>query len=153
MDRKELIKSREYWMTEIQLNLFNLIEDYRKKNNLNKRQLADKLGVTKGYISQILNGDFDHKISKLVDLSLAFDKVPLILYRNLDEIDATNDYNQLDKNWSFSITQSIKLEFSPGYNCVNDQDLNLIPQQKRLSEMVDNINQSNIIETRKEYAL
>jgi len=153
MERKELIKSREYWLTEIQLNLFNLIEDYRKKNKLNKRQLADKLGVTKGYISQILNGDFDHKISKLVDLSLAFDKAPLIHYRNLDEIDATDDYNQLDKDWSFSITQSIKLEFSAGYNCVNDENLNLIPQQKRLSEMIDNINQPYIIENRKEYAL
>ncbi|MBK7883914.1 MAG: helix-turn-helix transcriptional regulator [Chitinophagaceae bacterium] len=62
---------------------FNLIEDYRKNNNLNKTQLAEKLGVTKGYISQILNGDFDHKISKFVDLALSFDKVPIITYKDL----------------------------------------------------------------------
>ncbi len=153
MERSELIKSREYWLTEIQLNLFNMIEDYRKKNSLNKRQLADKLGVTKGYISQILNGDFDHKISKLVDLSLAFDKVPLISYRNLDEMEAIDSYSQIDKNWTITITESIKLDLSSGYNNDYDKNSDSIPQSKRLSEMMDNINQPNIIENRKEYAL
>lgn len=153
MERSELIKSREYWLTEIQLNLFNMIEDYRKKNSLNKRQLADKLGVTKGYISQILNGDFDHKISKLVDLSLAFDKVPLISYRNLDEMEAIDSYSQIDKNWTITITESIKLDLSSGYNNDYDKNSDSIPQPKRLSEMMDNINQPNIIENRKEYAL
>jgi len=66
MKRSDLIKSREYWIAEIQLQLFNLIENYRTKYNLTKTQIAEKLGVTKGYITQILNGDFDHKMSKLL---------------------------------------------------------------------------------------
>ena len=45
-----------------------------KDKKLNRSQLAKKLGVTKGYITQVLNGDFDHRISKLVDLSLAINK-------------------------------------------------------------------------------
>lgn len=83
MKREELLKSKEYWITKIQLDLFEVIENYLRVNNLTKKQLADKLGVSKSYISQILNGNFDHKISKLVELSLAFDKVPLLEYENI----------------------------------------------------------------------
>jgi transcriptional regulator with XRE-family HTH domain len=85
MTREELISSREYWITKIQLDLFNQLEAYMKANNINRTQLADRLGVTKGYISQVLNGDFDHKISKLVDLALAIGKVPQIEYSDLQE--------------------------------------------------------------------
>ena len=31
MNRKELITSQEYWTAQIQLDLFELIENYRKK--------------------------------------------------------------------------------------------------------------------------
>ena len=100
MTRNELIKSREYWMAQISLNLFELIEDYRKKNNLNKTQLAAQLGVTKSYVTQILNGDFDHKVSKLVDISLAFGKVPVLKF-----IDAGK---YIEKNTPTSDISSVK---------------------------------------------
>lgn len=80
MTRDELLNSREYWITKIQLDLFNQLESYMTDNNISRTQLAEKLGVTKGYVSQILNGDFDHKISKLVDLALAIGQVPVITY-------------------------------------------------------------------------
>jgi transcriptional regulator with XRE-family HTH domain len=85
MTREELLNSREFWLTQIQNSIFNLIEQYRNDKSLNKTQLAAELGVTKGYITQVLNGDFDHKVSKLVDLALAFHKVPVISYINLEE--------------------------------------------------------------------
>ena len=83
MTRAELISSRGYWIAKIQIDLFNQLEQYMTENNLSRTQLAEKLGVTKGYVSQILNGDFDHKISKLVDLALAMGKVPEINYVDL----------------------------------------------------------------------
>jgi len=83
MKREELISSREYWLTKIQLDLFNMIEVYRKENNLNKTQLAEKMGVTKGYVTQILNGDFDHRISKVVELSIMFGKVPFLNFMDV----------------------------------------------------------------------
>lgn len=83
MTREELINSREYWITKIQLDLFNQIEKYMVEHQLSRTQLAEKLGVTKGYVSQILNGDFDHKISKLVDLSLVIGKAPEVNYVDL----------------------------------------------------------------------
>lgn len=82
MTREELLKSKEYWITKIQLDLFELINDYMTKNKINRTQLAKKLGVSKGYITQVLNGNFDHKISKLVELATAFGKVPLLEYKD-----------------------------------------------------------------------
>lgn len=55
------------------------------ENKLNRTQLAEKLGVSKGYITQILNGDFDHKVSKLIELALAFGKAPILEYKSLKE--------------------------------------------------------------------
>lgn len=85
MKRENLLKTKEYWTTHFQVLVFNLIEDYRKANNLNQTQLANELGVTKGYISQVLNGDYDHKISKLIELCLAFGKAPIIKFTDLNE--------------------------------------------------------------------
>lgn len=85
MKRTELLKSPEYWTAEIQLKVFDLIEKYRLKNGLTKKNIAEKLGVSKGYITQILNGDFDHKVSKLVELSLAFDKMPVLHFVDADK--------------------------------------------------------------------
>ena len=44
----------------------------------NKSQLAEYLGVSKGYVSQLLNGDYDHRMSKFFELALAFGMVPQI---------------------------------------------------------------------------
>ena len=40
-----------------------------------KSQLAEYLGVSKGYLSQLLNGDYDHCMSKFFELALAFGMV------------------------------------------------------------------------------
>jgi transcriptional regulator with XRE-family HTH domain len=85
MNREELLKNKEYVVSQIQLNLLNLIGNYQEKNNLKDFQLADELGVSKSYISQLLNVTFDHKISKLVDLALACNTMPLIYFVDLNE--------------------------------------------------------------------
>ena len=103
MKHQELINTPEYWVTKIQIDLFQKVEEYLKKNNMNRTQLAEKLGVTKGYISQILNGDFDHKISKLVELSLAIECYPTFSFNNeVDsaksiEEDISSTHNRLKK--------------------------------------------------------
>lgn len=86
MTRKELLSNKEYWLVGIQLDLNARLEAYMKENNMTRTQLAEKLGVTKGYVSQILNGDFDHKISKLVELSLAIGLVPTISYKPVQDV-------------------------------------------------------------------
>ena len=72
----ELLETPEYWTTRIQLDLYSHLQDYMRANGMNRMQLAQKLGVTKGYVTQVLNGDFDHRLSKLVELSLAVGLIP-----------------------------------------------------------------------------
>jgi transcriptional regulator with XRE-family HTH domain len=91
MTRNELLSHKEYWLVGIQLDLYAQLEAYMKENGMNRTQLAEKLGVTKGYISQVLNGDFDHKISKLVELSLAIGLVPTISYKTLNDVLADDE--------------------------------------------------------------
>ena len=102
MTREELLRSNEYWKLEIQMELFRIISEYMESNNLNRTQLADKLGVTKGYISQILNGDFDHRISKLVQLAMVIGKVPRIDFIDIEEIFKLDELDLLHEKPSYS---------------------------------------------------
>lgn len=51
---------------------------------MSKTAFAAQLGVSKGYISQLMNADFDHKISKLIELSLAIGKAPILEFVDLN---------------------------------------------------------------------
>jgi transcriptional regulator with XRE-family HTH domain len=118
MTREDLLRSKEYWLVQIQNNLFNLIEQYLKDQNIKRTKLADKLGVTRGYVTQILNGDYDHKISKLVDLALAINKAPVISYVDLD--------NYIDRdNGNDDVTTFVEMNKSEGSQLSYDALLNL----------------------------
>ena len=69
-----------YWTTKIQLQLFERIQQYLKDNGVSRSRFAEQLGVSRAYVSQVLNGNFDHKLSKLVKLSLAMGLVPEIRF-------------------------------------------------------------------------
>lgn len=84
MTRRDLLNSRAYVTSGIQLKLLNLIEEYMKEKKITRTELAKELKVSKGYITQILNADYDHKISKLVDLALSVNKMPLINFVDLE---------------------------------------------------------------------
>ncbi len=86
MKREDLLKNKGYWISKIQIDLYNQLEDYMKINNINRTGLAKRLGFSKGYITQVLKGDFDHRISKLVEFSLAINKVPEISFNDLDQL-------------------------------------------------------------------
>lgn len=84
---RELLQTDTYWITKIQNDLFNAVEDYLRENKMTRAQFAAQLGVSKGYVSQILGGEFNHRLSKLVELSLAIGKAPVLEFKDLDEVD------------------------------------------------------------------
>jgi len=84
LSREELLKSPEYSFEVIQNELYRQLDDYLKSNNMSQSEFAEKLGVTKGYISQILKGNFNYTLKKLIELSLAIGKVPLITFNEID---------------------------------------------------------------------
>lgn len=70
--------SPAYHFTKLQNKLYGEINEFLKIEGMNRTKLADKLDVTKGYISQLMNNGADHKLSKLIKLSLAIGKIPVI---------------------------------------------------------------------------
>ena len=85
MKRQELLNNAGYWTSKIQFELYDELLKYIEKNNLNRTQLAKKLGFSKGYISQVLNGDYNHKVSKMVELSMAIGKIPKVEFIDVNE--------------------------------------------------------------------
>lgn len=108
MKREELIKNKGYWISKIQLDLYNQVEKYMKENNLTRAALAEKLGFSKGYITQVLNGDSDHRISKLVELSLAIGKVPEITFQDLNQLIDDEQAGIKTYTWKVRINTTLK---------------------------------------------
>lgn len=76
MTREELLQMPEYWTGQIQMSLYRAAEQFMAEHQMNRTQLAAYLGVSKGYVSQLLNGDYNYSISKLVDLAIKLNCVP-----------------------------------------------------------------------------
>lgn len=91
MERAELLKSEGYWIAKLQTDLYRELVSFMERKHMNSSQLAKHLGCSKGYVSQLLNGNFDHKLSKLVELSLAIGKAPILEYKDVSEYILEND--------------------------------------------------------------
>lgn len=76
MTREELLQMPEYWTGQIQLSLYRAAEQFMADHQMNRTQLAAYLGVSKGYVSQLLNGDYNYSISKLVELAIKLNCIP-----------------------------------------------------------------------------
>lgn len=87
--QSEKYKSPAYWTQLIQLSLYEMIQDYLSREGVTKKEFAERLGVSKGYVSQILNGDFDHRLSKLVQLGLACGRIPKFEFMPISESSET----------------------------------------------------------------
>ncbi|WP_224994325.1 helix-turn-helix transcriptional regulator [Cesiribacter sp. SM1] len=78
ISRKELYQTPEYWLERVQNDIFRMVHFYMEERGLNQTALARELGVSKGYISQIVNGNFNFSLTKLIELSLALGVAPKI---------------------------------------------------------------------------
>ena len=86
MKRTELIRSKEYWLSKIQIDLFNEVEQFMKKNELNRTELEQRFGISINQINQILDGEANLTISELVNLSLALGLAPHISFEDLSSV-------------------------------------------------------------------
>lgn len=94
-------ESPAYWTQLLQLMIFNHVREFMEKEGLTQKEFSERLGVSKGYVSQILNGDFDHRLSKLVELTLACGLVPkleLIPIAKAQDVVETGYYQPVEWN-------------------------------------------------------
>ena len=53
MDRKDVLNSPEYWTSKTQIELYNQAQKFMKATGKDRAHLAEYLGVSKGYVSQL----------------------------------------------------------------------------------------------------
>jgi len=120
---KKTIRSESYWILKGQGQIFNMLKEELKDRGDNAR-LAEKIGSTPGYISQIMNGDSEINPTwkKIVKLCLSLGKVPILEIKNIDKYIEDQNFrvnynsfidNQLLPNLNFNILNE---NHSRGYN-------------------------------------
>lgn len=85
MTREELLRSKQFGISQMKYTLLNLIGRYKERKKLKDKDIAEKLGVSKSYISQIMNGTFDHKMSKVGEIANACNAIPVLSFVDIDE--------------------------------------------------------------------
>ena len=83
--REELLKTKEYWFETLQNDIYRMVNEYIQKEDITQTKLAEQLGVSKGYISQIINGNFNFTLKKMIKLSLALNKAPVFIFKDLEQ--------------------------------------------------------------------
>ena len=134
MKRENLLKSPAYWVAKSQTDLYNILNNYLHENKISRNDLAMKLGVTRGYISQVLNGSCDHRLSKIYQLSLAIGKVPTLTFQDLDTIldDYKNNLIRVKVDYTVSNKKVEYDQESPIY------DMDIIPISSQTIENLKN---------------
>ena len=81
---RTIMSSAEAWEDQLQNTLFRAFVEYQETHNLNRTQLAEHLGFSKGYISQILNGNANLSLKNLAKLSVKLGVAPILRFQDLD---------------------------------------------------------------------
>ena len=82
--KERLVRGEGYWMETIQQAIHEALLAYMEEHDLNQTELAAKLGFTRGYVSQLMNGNFNLSQRKIVQLLLKLDRVPDLRIRSVD---------------------------------------------------------------------
>lgn len=86
MEREDVLRSTDYWTTSIQIEWYNCAMKFMEKNGINATQLAEYLGVSKEYVSQLLSGDYNYNLNKMVETALKLGYVPQIKFMPIEEV-------------------------------------------------------------------
>jgi len=84
--KESILRDATYWEELIKTQLFQIVEQHLEDNQMTKKDFAHKIGVSKGYVSQVLNGDRDHRLSKIVEFALAVGKAPFLCLQDLNKV-------------------------------------------------------------------
>jgi len=109
INREELLKTKEYWFETLQNDIFRMVDEYIQKEDITQTKLAEQLGVSKGYISQVINGNFNFSLKKMIELSLALNNVPDFKFKDLGQYiqeDKQKRFEMMYKDYSIFTTKS-----------------------------------------------
>ncbi|MBX7126884.1 MAG: helix-turn-helix domain-containing protein [Cyclobacteriaceae bacterium] len=76
--KSELLKNPDYLLTRYQHEIYRQLVAHMTAKKLSQLQVARELGVSAAYVNQILNGNFNFTLRKLIELGLLMGKVPVL---------------------------------------------------------------------------
>lgn len=77
LTRDELLRSSDYWTEIIQNKIYDSLIGFIKEKNISNKQMMELLGLSKGRVSQILNGgNLNYRLGTIIKLCLAIEKIP-----------------------------------------------------------------------------
>jgi len=77
---KDLIKNEYFWFEKIQNEFYELLINFKSKKEINNQKIAQDLNVSKGRISQVLNGNINFTLKNLIKIILYTGKVPILKF-------------------------------------------------------------------------
>jgi len=83
--REQLLKRPNYLLTKYQNEIYRQLVEYMKERKISQSEIAQKLDVSNSYVSQILNGDFNFTLKKIIELALMIGKVPHIEFLSITD--------------------------------------------------------------------
>ena len=88
MNRKEIISSKEYWLSMFEIKLSDIVEKYRQNNGYKDfDEMAIALDINLNTIRQLCYDSIEKiRIEELVELSLKIGYAPKIEYVKLTDI-------------------------------------------------------------------
>lgn len=113
-DKKELYGDPEYWVEKINLDLYELIELYKKEHSCRGKDVAQLLKISPGRLSQLKNnGSTNFSLKKIFDFLLKLGKIPLLEFVELDEYlkkeeSAFNRKYEVNQPFSELVTMNIE---------------------------------------------
>lgn len=97
MPREKILSSPVYWFDKAQNDLFRQFHYYMEGQNINQTQLAERLGITKGRVSQILQGESNFSMKTLIELGLSIGVIPKIKYVTIEDEIKADEEKKLEK--------------------------------------------------------
>ncbi|HEY5744626.1 MAG TPA: helix-turn-helix transcriptional regulator [Chryseolinea sp.] len=85
ISRHKLFKHPDYLLSKYQAEVYRQLQQYMDGHGLTQKEIAKHLGVSSSYVNQILKGNFNFTLKKLIELSLMMGKVPTLEFVNIDD--------------------------------------------------------------------
>jgi transcriptional regulator with XRE-family HTH domain len=95
--KDKLLKYPNYLLSKYQAELYRQLKEYMGNNNLTQKKVAKQLGVSSSYINQILKGNFNFTLKKLIELSLMMGKVPHLEFLTIENYWITRENESTDR--------------------------------------------------------
>jgi transcriptional regulator with XRE-family HTH domain len=97
--KHKLFKHPDYLLSKYQAEVYRQLKQYMDDHGLTQKEVAAHLGVSSSYINQVLRGNFNFTLKKLIELSLMMGKVPALEFVDINHYLAREE-NQNSKRVS-----------------------------------------------------